>query len=110
MAEISGQDTAVELPALKATTKAQDANAKAQDAKIKELSAQLRGDTSGAKRARNGAPVEKKPIPGCTVCGERGHNAVDCWDQLDADQANSTRLGQGGSRQEEGGHGQAPAV
>jgi hypothetical protein len=96
--EISGQDTAAELAALKATTKAQDA-------KIKTLSAQLR-----VKRARNGAPVEKKPIPGCTVCGERGHNAVDCWDQLDADQANSTRLGQGGSRQEEGGHGQAPAV
>ena len=85
VAEISGQDTAVELPALKATTKAQDANAKAQDAKIKELSAQLRGDTSGAKRARNGAPVEKKPIPVCTVCGKRGHNGVDCWDQLDAD-------------------------
>ena len=49
--EISGQDTAAELPALKATTKAQDA-------KIKALSAQLRGDTSGAKRARNGVPVE----------------------------------------------------
>jgi len=108
--EISGQDTPAELAALKPTAKAQDAKAKAQDAKIKALSAQLRGDTSGAKRARNGAPVEKKPIPGCTVCGERGHNAVDCWDQLDADQANSTRLGQGGSRQEEGGHGQAPAV
>ena len=36
--EISGQDTAAELAALKATTKAQDA-------KIKALSAQLRGDT-----------------------------------------------------------------
>jgi hypothetical protein len=45
--EISGQDTAAELAALKATTKAQDA-------KIKGLSTQLRGDTSGAKRARNG--------------------------------------------------------
>jgi len=49
--EISGQDTAAELAALKATTKAQDA-------KIKALSAQLR-----VKRARNGAPVKKKPIP-----------------------------------------------
>jgi hypothetical protein len=78
--EISGQDTAAELAALKATTKAQDA-------KIKALSAQLRGDTSGAKRARNGVPVEKKPIPVCTVCSKRGHNAVDCWDKLDADQA-----------------------
>ncbi len=63
--EISGQDTAAELAALKAT-------AKAQDAKIKALSAQLRGDTSGAKRARSGAPVDKKPIPVCTVCGKRG--------------------------------------
>ena len=49
--EISGQDTAAELAALKATTKAQDA-------KIMALSAQLR-----VKRARNGAPVKKKPIP-----------------------------------------------
>jgi hypothetical protein len=78
--EISEQDTAAELAALKATTKAQDA-------KIKALSAQLRGDTSGAKRARNCVPVEKKPIPVCTVCSKRGHNAVDCWDKLDADQA-----------------------
>jgi hypothetical protein len=23
----------------------------------------------------------------CTVCSKRGHNTVDCWDQLDADQA-----------------------
>ena len=52
--EISGQDTAAELAALKATTKAQDAKSKAQDAKIKVLSAQLRCDTSGAKWARNG--------------------------------------------------------
>jgi hypothetical protein len=81
--EISGQDTAAELAALTATTKAQDA-------KIKALSAQLCGDTSGAKRARNGVPVEKKPIPVRTVCGKRGHNAVDCCDKLDADQANST--------------------
>jgi hypothetical protein len=78
--EISGQDTAAELAALKASTKGQDA-------KIKVLSAQLRGDTSGAKRACNGVPVEKKPIPVCTVCSKRGHNAVDCWDKLDADQA-----------------------
>jgi hypothetical protein len=53
--EISGQDTAAELAALKATTKAQDA-------KIKALSAQLRGDTSGAKRACNGVPVEKNDL------------------------------------------------
>ena len=85
--EISGQDTAAELAALKATAKAQEAKSKAQDAKIKALSAQLRGDTSGAKRARSGAPVDKKPIPVCTVCGKRGHNAADCWDKLDADQA-----------------------
>ena len=65
---------------LKATTKVQDA-------KIKALSAQLCGDTSGAKRARNGVPVDKKPIPVCTVCGKRGNNAADCWDKLDADQA-----------------------
>jgi hypothetical protein len=45
--EISGQDTAAELAALKATTQVQDA-------KIKVLSAQLRCDTSGAKWARNG--------------------------------------------------------
>ena len=51
------------------------------------LSAQLRGDTSGAKRASSGAPVDKKPISVCTVCGKRGHNAADCWDKLDADQA-----------------------
>ena len=67
--EISGQDTAAESAALKATTKAQDA-------KIKALSAQLRGDTSGAKHARSGAQVHKKPIPVCTVCGKRGHNAA----------------------------------
>jgi hypothetical protein len=23
----------------------------------------------------------------CTVCSKRGHNAADCWDKLDADQA-----------------------
>ena len=40
--EISGQDTAAELAALKATAKAQEAKSKAQDAKIKALSAQLR--------------------------------------------------------------------
>ena len=40
--EISGQDTAAELAALKATAKAQEAKSKAQDAKIKGLSAQLR--------------------------------------------------------------------
>ena len=85
--EISGQDTAAELAVLKATAKAQGAKAKAQDAKIKALSARLRGDTSGAKRARNGVLVEKKPIPVCTVRDKRGHNVVDCWDQLDADQA-----------------------
>jgi hypothetical protein len=64
--EISGQDTAAELAVLKAITNAQDA-------KIKALSAQLRGDTSGAKRARNGVPLEKKPVPVCTVCSKRGH-------------------------------------
>ncbi len=31
--------------------------------------------------------MDKKPIPVCTVCGKRGHNAADCWDKLDADQA-----------------------
>jgi hypothetical protein len=76
--EISGQDTAAELATLKATTKTQDAKIKA----LSALSAQLR-----AKRARNGAPVEKKPIPVCTVCSKRGHDAVDFWDKLDADQA-----------------------
>jgi hypothetical protein len=39
------------------------------------------------KRAHNGAPVEKKPIPVCTVGSKRGHNVVNCWDKLDADQA-----------------------
>ncbi len=68
--EISGQDTAAELAALKATTKAQDA-------KIKALLAQL----------RSGAPEDKKPIPVCTLCCKRGHNAADCWDKLDADKA-----------------------
>ena len=63
--EISGQDTAAELAALKATAKAQEAKSKAQDAKIKALSAQLRGNTSGAKRARSCNPVDKKPIPVC---------------------------------------------
>ena len=67
----SGQDTAAQLAALKVTAKAQDAKAKAQDAKIKALSAQLRGDASDAKRARNGAPVEKKPIQ-CVLCVANG--------------------------------------
>ena len=31
--------------------------------------------------------MDKKPIPVCTVCGKRGHNAADCWDKLDADKA-----------------------
>ncbi len=100
--EISEQDTVAELAALKATVKVQDA-------KIKVLSAQLRGDTSGANRARNDAPVEKKPIPVCTVCGKRGHNAVDCWDKLDADQA-KLDLAKANRDKEEGGHCQAPAV
>jgi hypothetical protein len=62
--EISGQDTAAELAALKATTKSQDA-------KIKALSAQLRGDTSGAKRARNGVPVERN-LSQCAVFAANG--------------------------------------
>jgi len=62
--EISGQDTAAELAALKATTKAQDA-------KIKALSAQLRGDTSGAKRARR-APQWTRSLSQCALCVANG--------------------------------------
>jgi hypothetical protein len=62
--EISGQDTTAELAALKATTKDQDD-------KIKALSAQLRGDTSGAKRARNGVPVEKN-LSQCALFAANG--------------------------------------
>jgi hypothetical protein len=73
--EISAPDTAAELAALKVT--------------IKALSAQLRGDTSGAKRARNGVPVEKKPIPvGAQCCGLLGQTGRG---------PSQPRCGQGGS-------------
>jgi hypothetical protein len=74
-ATATSSHTAAELATLKATTKTQDAKIKA----LSALSAQL--------RAKRGAPVEKKPIPVCTVCSKRGHDAVDFWDKLDADQA-----------------------
>jgi hypothetical protein len=47
---------------------------------------------SSGKRVRNGVPVAKKPIPVCTFCSKLGHNAVDCWNKLDADQAKHDRL------------------
>jgi hypothetical protein len=88
--EISGQDTAAELAALKSTTKDQDA-------KIKAMSAQLRGDTSGAKRARNGC-LQQTGAQCCGLLGQTGRGP------------SQARLGQGGSRQEEVGHVQASAV
>ena len=39
-------------------------------AQVQALQAQLRGDTTGAKRGRNGVPV-KKEIPVCTKCKKR---------------------------------------
>ena len=51
-------------------------------AQVQALQAQLRGDTPGAKRGRNGVPV-KKEIPVCANCKKRGHKAEDCWDGLD---------------------------
>ena len=38
---------------------------KAQDKKVQALQAQLCGDTAGAKRGRNGVPVQKKAVPVC---------------------------------------------
>jgi hypothetical protein len=58
---ISGQDTAAELAALKATTKAQDA-------KIKSLSSQLRAKTCAQRR-----PSGKETYP-----------SVHCWQQTGA--------------------------
>ena len=80
---LAPDNTAIEFAALKATVKAQSPQ-------VKALSAQLRSDTSDAKRARNGAPVERNLFQCAlfdSVCGKRGHNATDCWDKLDADQA-----------------------
>ena len=51
-------------------------------AQVQALQAQLRGDTPGAKRGRNGVPV-KKEIPVCAKCKKRGHKEEDCWDGLD---------------------------
>jgi hypothetical protein len=62
--EISGQDTAAELAALKATTKAQDA-------KIKTLSTQLRGDTSGV---RCQACTQRRP----KNSGQEAYPSVHC--------------------------------
>ena len=42
-----------------------DAKFAAMEKKIQALQAQLRGDTAGAKRGRNGAPVQKKAVPVC---------------------------------------------
>ena len=33
--------------------------------KVQALQAQLRGDTTAAKRVRNGAPVQTKAVPVC---------------------------------------------
>ena len=51
-------------------------------AQVQALQAQLRGDTPGAKRGRNGVPV-KKDIPVCAKCKKRGHKEEDCWEGLD---------------------------
>lgn len=58
--EISGQDTAAELAALKATAKAQEAKSKAQDAKIKALSAQLRDKKKADMAKRQPSSKESK--------------------------------------------------
>ena len=44
---------------------APDAKFAAMEKKIQALQAQLRGDAAGAKRGRNGVPVQKKPVPVC---------------------------------------------
>ena len=42
-----------------------DAKFAAMEKKIQALQAQMHGDTAGAKRGRNGAPVQKKAVPVC---------------------------------------------
>ena len=63
----------------------------AMEKKIQALQAQPRGDTAGAKRSCNGAPVHKKAVPVCLKgkggCGKRGHIVDDCWEDLDAAKA-----------------------
>ena len=70
---------------------APDAKFAAMEKKIQALQAQLRGDAAGAKRGRNGVPVQKKPVPVCLKekggCGKRGHTVEDCWEDLDAAKA-----------------------
>ena len=62
--EISGQDTAAELAALKAT-------AKAQDAKIKALSAQLRA-THRVPSVHAAAPQWTRSLSQCALCVSDG--------------------------------------
>ena len=68
-----------------------DAKFAAMEKKIQALQALLRGDAAGAKRGRNGVPVQKKPVPVCLKekggCGKRGHTVEDCWEDLDAAKA-----------------------
>ena len=58
-----------------------DARGAAMEEKVQALQAQLRGDTAGAKRGRNGAPVQKMAVPVCFKekggCGKRGHTVED---------------------------------
>ena len=42
-----------------------DAKFAAMEKKVQALQAQLRGDTAGAKRGRNVAPLQKKAVPVC---------------------------------------------
>ena len=69
-----------------------DAKFAAMEKKVQALQVQLRGDTAGAKRGRNGAPVQKKAVPVCVKekggCGKRGHTVEDFWEDLDAAKAN----------------------
>ena len=75
----------------------QDAKLAALEEQVQALQAQLRGDTAGAKRGRNGVPVDKKatadkkPVPVCLKeqggCGKRGHTVENCWGNLDAQKA-----------------------
>jgi hypothetical protein len=87
----AGEDTKDKVAFAAGVGNDQDAKLVALEAQVQALQAQLRGDTAGSKRGRNGVPVDKKVIPVCLKeqggCGKRGHTVDNCWHNLDDQKA-----------------------